>query len=89
MQPLGNKVLIKLIHEEKVSASGLILDTVKNPFNKVEVVGISPDSDVLCYKEDWEITRIDIGDICLAEDGGVEVEPDIWLCRSDVLVAKL
>ena len=88
MQPLGNKVLVKVLHEEKRSASGLILDTVKNPFNKVEIVAVSPDSEVRCYDETG-IVGIKAGDICLAEGGGVELETDVFLCRSDVLVAKL
>ena len=89
MQPLGNKVLVKVLHEQKVSAAGLILDHVKNPFNKVEIVAVSPDSDVRCYDSDGAITVIKGGDICLAEGGGVELESDVFLCRSDVLVAKL
>jgi len=89
MQPLGNKILVKILHEEKRSASGLILDTVKNPFNKVEIVAVSPDSDVRCYDNEFGIVAIKAGDICLAEGGGVELEADTFLCRSDVLVAKL
>ena len=89
MQPLGIKVLVKLIHEEKVSASGLILDTVRNPLNKVEIIGLSPDSDVRCFDDNGEVTTVKVGDVCLSDGGGVEVEPNVFLCRSDVLVAKL
>ncbi len=89
MQPLGNKILVKDIHEQKKSASGLILDTVKDHFKKVEIVGVSPDSQVLCFDNDGDVTAIKVGDICLSDAGGVEIEPGLWLCRSDLLVAKI
>lgn len=79
MQPLGNKILVKDILEEKKSQSGLILDTVKDHYKKVEIVAISPDS----------ISKLSVGDICLADAGGVELEKGLWLCKEDLLVAKL
>lgn len=79
MQPLGNKILVKDIIEEKKSHSGLILDTVKDHYKKVEIVAVSPDS----------ISKLSVGDICLADAGGVELEKGLWLCKEELLVAKL
>ena len=79
MQPLGNKILVKDIHEKKTSAAGLILDHVKEHYKKVEVLAISPDS----------IAKLSPGDICLSDNGGVELEPGVWLCREELLVCKL
>lgn len=79
MLPLGNKILVKDIHEAKQSKSGLILDTIKEHYRKVEVVNTSPDSQ----------TGLKVGDVCLADSGGVELEKGLWLCREDLLVCKL
>jgi len=79
MQPLGNKVLVKDIIEEKKSASGLILDTVRDHYKKVEIVQVSKDSQ----------TNLQPGDICLANAGGVELEKGLWLCNENLLDCKL
>jgi co-chaperonin GroES (HSP10) len=79
MQPLGNKILIRDIIEEKKSASGLILDTVIDHYKKVEIISVSTDSQ----------TNLQPGDICLANQGGVELEKGLWLCREDLLDCKL
>jgi co-chaperonin GroES (HSP10) len=79
MQPLGNKILVKDIVEEKKSASGLILDTVKTHYKKVEIIAVSPDSQA----------KVQVGDVCLANRGGVELEQGIWLCNETLLDCKL
>lgn len=79
MQPLGNKILVKDIIEEKVSQSGLILDTIKDHYKKVEIVQVSPDSQ----------TNLKPGDICLANAGGVELEKGLWLCNEQLLDCKI
>jgi len=79
MQPLGNKILVKDIYVEKTSVAGLILDTIKDHYKRVEVVAISPDSQSI----------LAVGDTCLADAGGVELEKGLWLCREDLLVCKL
>ena len=89
MQPLGNKILVRDIIEEKKSASGLILDTMQTPFKKVSIVAVSPDSDVRVFDDKGKISKLKVGDECLSDRGGVELESGVWLCRSDLLVAKL
>ena len=79
MQPLGNKILVKDIIEEKKSKSGLLLDTMKEHYKKVEIIKVSEDSQ----------TKLKAGDICLANAGGVELEKGIWLCNESLLDCKL
>jgi len=79
MQPLGNKILVKDIIEEKRSESGIILDQVKEHYKKVEIVQVSEDSQ----------TNLKVGDICLANRGGIELEKGLWLCNENLLDCKL
>lgn len=79
MQPLGNKVLVKDIHEQKSTESGIILLPDTGPLKKVEIIAVSEDSQ----------TKLKEGDICLSQRGGVELEHGVWLCREDLLDCKL
>lgn len=80
MQPLGDKILVKIVkEEEKKTESGLFLGTVKNPYEKVEVIAVSPDSQ----------TNLKKGDICLSDKGGVDIEENVWLRSEKLLVVKL
>ncbi len=79
MQPLGDKILVRDIIEEKKSASGLILDPIKEHYKKVKIEAVSPDS----------ITKLKPGDICLSNKGGVEIENGLWLCSESLLDCKL
>lgn len=79
MQPLGDKILVRDIVQSKTSASGLILDTIKEHYKKVEVVAVSPDSE----------TKLKKGDICLSNRGGIEIEDGLWLCSEKLLDCKL
>lgn len=78
MQPLGNKILVKDIVEQKKSEAGLIL-TGKDPLKKVEIVAVSEDTE----------TKLSPGDTCLSEYGGVEIEKGLWLCQESILWGKL
>jgi co-chaperonin GroES (HSP10) len=89
MQPLGNKILVRDIIEEKKSESGLILDTIREHYKRVEVVSISPDSKLIFFNEAGEIVCLKAGDKCLANTGGVELERGLWLCNEDLLDCKL
>lgn len=79
MQPLGNKILVKDIHEQKTTESGILLLPDTGPLKKVEIVSVSEDSQ----------TKLKSGDICLSQRGGVELETGLWLCREDLLDCKL
>lgn len=79
MQPLGNKILVRDIIEEKKSYSGLILDTVKDHYKKVKIEAVSEDSG----------TKLKPGDVCLCNPGGVEIEKGLWLCSENLLDGKL
>ena len=80
MQPLGQKILVKDITEkESVTEGGIIVSARANPYRTIEIVKTSPDSK----------TKLKTGDRCLAEAGGVELEPTLWLCNESLLVAKL
>lgn len=89
MQPLGNKILVKDIIEEKKSNSGLILDTIKDHYKKVEVVQVSPESQAKYLSDVGIEYPLKPGDICLADRGGVELEPGVWLCHESLLACKL
>lgn len=80
MQPLGNKILVKdIIEKEKKSEAGIILDAIKSPLKKVEVVEVSPDS----------VSNLKKGDTCLSSHGGIEIEKGLWLCPETLLEIKL
>lgn len=79
MQPLGNKILVQDIHEQKTTESGIVLLPDSGPLKKVMVISVSPDSQ----------TKLKEGDICLSQRGGVELENGLWLCREDMLDLKL
>lgn len=79
MQPIGDKILVRDIVESKTSEAGLILDMVKTPYKKVEIVAVSPDSE----------TKLKKGDICLSNRGGIELEDGLWLCQEKLLDCKL
>ena len=79
MQPLGEKILVRDIIEEKKSEAGLILDTVKSHYKKVKIEKVSKDS----------TSGLAEGDICLANAGGVELEAGLWLCNEGLLDCKL
>jgi co-chaperonin GroES (HSP10) len=79
MKPLGNKILVRDIIEEKKSAAGLDLSAVVTHYRKVEVVEVSADSN----------TELKSGDICLCNPGGVELEAGLWLCPETLLDCKL
>ena len=79
MQPLGDKILVRDIVESKTTESGIILDTVRQHYKKVEVVAVSPDTQ----------TKLKPGNICLANRGGVELEDGLWLCSEQLLDCKL
>lgn len=89
MQPLGNKVLVKDIIEEKKSQSGLILDTVIDHYKKVEIVAVSPESQAKYFNEHGLPHPLMPGDICLANAGGVELEKGLWLCNEQLLDCKI
>jgi chaperonin GroES len=56
--PLGNRVVIELIQEEKKSASGIILDAVKDKHVKAKVLSISPDITFNFLKEELEVLEM-------------------------------
>lgn len=79
MQPLGNKILVRDINEEKKTESGIILDLVKDHYRKVKIEAVSPDTQ----------TELKPEDICLCNPGGVELEKGLWLCDERLLDCKL
>lgn len=66
-QPLGERVLVKAVVEEKKTASGIIIpDNAKEKPNKAEVVAVSD-----------EITTIKIGDtVVFGKYAGTELSVD-------------
>ncbi len=79
-EPLGDKILVRDVIEKKMSQSGLILDAMRTPLKKVKIEAVSADSD----------TKLKVGDICLSEYGGVEMEEKgLWLCNEKLLSCKI
>lgn len=78
MKPLGNKILVKVVNDSKLTEGGLIDVSVK-PLRTVEIVEVSEDSE----------TKLKKGDKCLSEYGGVEIEKNLFLCNESLLSAVL
>ena len=68
LDPLGDRILVKLLEEESVTPSGLVLpETAKEKPQKGEVVAVSQD-------EFAEIT-VEVGDVVLfAKYSGTEIK---------------
>jgi len=87
LEPLGERILVKLIEEEAVTASGLVLpETAKEKPQKGEVVAVSQD-------EMAEI-NVEVGDVVLfAKYSGVEIKLEgaehLLLEMSDVIAKVL
>lgn len=78
MKPLGNKILVRDIKEEKITSGGIILKE-EVLLKKVKIERVSEDTQ----------TKLQPNDICLCENGGVEIEKGLWLCNENILWAKL
>lgn len=78
MQPLGNKILVRVINEEEKRSAGGIILTDKDPLRRVQVKSVSPDT----------ATDLKEGDICLSEYGGVEISKNLFLCNESLIWAK-
>lgn len=66
VQPLGSRVLVRLLAEDSVTASGLVIpDTVKEKGQKGEVVAVG---------DDEEMIKVEIGDrVLFAKYAGTEL----------------
>lgn len=75
LQPLGSRVLVKLIEDETVTASGLVLpDTAKEKPQRGEVVAVGDDEDVI---------KVGVGDrVYFAKYTGTELR----LANEDFLI---
>jgi hypothetical protein len=98
MKPLGRKILVKDIIEDgveklnsltvKTVASGIITAAHEH-YRKVEIIDISPESQAK-YLSDYKIEHpLKVGDVCLCNPGGVELETGLWLCDEGLLDCKL
>jgi chaperonin GroES len=57
VQPLGSRVLVRILEEETVTKSGLVLpDTAKEKPQRGEVVAVG---------DDEEMIKVDVGDVVL------------------------
>lgn len=86
MQPLGNKILVRDITNEKkidfdifVKTDSGLFTTDNSIYRKVTVETVSEDSE----------TKLKQGDICLCLPGGVELEKGLWLINESLLDCKL
>ena len=89
LQPLGDRVIVEVLDEEEMTASGIVLpDTAKEKPQRGKVVAVGPGP----RDEDGEYVKMDIeeGDeIIFSKYGGTEikvgVEELLILRESDVL----
>lgn len=98
MRPLGNKILVRDVKEDgvdkvgsltiKTVSSGLITAAAEH-YRKVKVVDVSAESQAKYKKEYGVDYPLSIGDICLCNPGGVEVEDGLWLCNEGLLDSVL
>lgn len=94
MQPLGNKILVRDIQEDinitvdskfditiadkGKTAGGIFIPAAQQTvYRKVKVEAISETSNI----------PLSVGDVCLCNKGGVEIEKGLWLINENLLDA--
>ncbi|MBI4032507.1 co-chaperone GroES [Candidatus Berkelbacteria bacterium] len=92
IQPLGNRVLVKLLPAEETTKSGLIIpDTAKEKSQQAEVVAVGPG----WTDEDGKVHKVDVkpGDwVLMPMYGGDEIKYDseeYKIVRGDELLAVI
>ena len=92
IQPLGNRVLVKLLPAEEVTKSGLIIpDTAKEKSQQAEVIAVGPG----WTDEDGKVHKVDVkaGDwVLMPMYGGDEIKHDgeeYKIVRGDELLAVI
>lgn len=92
IQPLGNRVLVKLLPAEEVTKTGIIIpDTAKDKSQQAEVLAVGPG----WTDEDGKLHKVDVkaGDIVLMPMyGGDEIKMDgeeLKIVRGDELLAVI
>lgn len=98
MKPLGTKILVRDVKEEGTEKVGSLIVRTKESgiitaaaeqLRRVEIVDISTES-IAKYKKELGVDHpLSVGDICLCNPGGVEVETGLWLCNEGLLDCKL
>lgn len=78
-EPQHDRVLLRDVGENKESEGGILLLDAHKFYRTVEILGISPDLE----------TKLKVGDKCLAQKQGVELEPNVWICSYSVIDCKI
>ena len=92
LQPLGDRLIVEVLEEEEVTASGIVLpDTAKEKPQRGRVLAVGPGS----RDEDGEYIKMDLeeGDeIIFSKYGGTEVKlvtDEVLILRESDVLAKV
>ena len=92
LQPLGDRVIVEVLEDEEVTASGIVLpDTAKEKPQRGRVLAVGPGG----RDEDGEYIKMDleVGDeIVFSKYGGTEVRvgtEDLLILRESDVLAKV
>lgn len=89
-QPLGNKVLVRdIVETEKKTEAGVILMDAYNVYKKVKIEALSPDSVIKFMDKSGDVKPLQVGDICLSDKGGVELEKGLFLMNDGLLQCRI
>jgi chaperonin GroES len=92
LQPLGDRLIVEILEEEEMTASGIVLpDTAKEKPQRGRVLSVGPGS----RDEDGEYIKMDVeaGDeIIFSKYGGTEIRvgtDDVLILRESDVLAKV
>jgi chaperonin GroES len=92
LQPLGDRVIVEVLDEEDVTASGIVLpDTAREKPQRGKVLAVGPGS----RDEDGEYIKMDVeeGDeVIFSKYGGTEIKlgvDEVLILRESDILAKL
>ena len=92
LQPLGDRIIVEVLDEEDVTASGIVLpDTAKEKPQRGKVLAVGPGP----RDEDGEYIKMDIeeGDeVIFSKYGGTEIKlgsDDVLILRESDVLAKV
>ena len=92
LQPLGDRIIVEVLDEDEVTASGIVLpDTAKEKPQRGKVLAVGPGP----RDEDGEYIKMDIeeGDeIIFSKYGGTEIKlgsDDVLILRESDVLAKV
>ena len=92
LQPLGDRIIVELLEEEEMTASGIVLpDTAKEKPQRGRVLAVGPGG----RNEDGEYVAIDLAEgdeVIFSKYGGTEIKlegDEVLILRESDILAKV